>query len=146
MSLAPLPRPRNLDDVHALILLIAERIERVVNGQLEQAQQIGHIAATVARLELAKPYRDPEASWHDFDPQVQEFRAILRERVQDRRDPMDSDRARAIAEKAVQSAKDREGAEALQAWHRRFWTVALMVTGGTILAVLGYVARWLIER
>lgn len=102
------PRPKNLDDVHARLVSIESDVAVVrevvqsIGGQVGDlmARAINEDTAGVPRPPRA-PFRDPESSYHDFDPDLAEYRRALKARIKDP-SRFDSERARAQIHKAIQ--------------------------------------------
>jgi hypothetical protein len=137
MSAQPLPKPRSLDDVHAALTQLSQRIQIVADAQLDMSEQLGKFMRDSAKAQM-QAHRERETSWHDFDEQVAEFRNTLSERVKNPSDRFDSDRARAIATDAIQRARSDDKAARYDAFWRAFWKVAVTVIAGIVLAALAF--------
>lgn len=139
MTLRNIPRPRNVDQLAELVLGLSARIDTVSNGYMSVSQQIGALTAEVAEMRsvFRPPYREREASIHDFDPLVAEFRNALRDGVKDEARPrFDSTRAKAIASEAVQLAKLGDKAKAYDTLRNTVVRVAVGVAVGVIVAMV----------
>lgn len=64
-------------------------------------ERLDSIERNAATPPAVPPMRDPESSYHDFDPAVRTLRAVLRERVRDERDPLGEVHARELVERVV---------------------------------------------
>lgn len=140
MSLRNIPRPRSVDQLAELIIALAARLDTVANGQLSVSQQIGALTAELAEMRTfirPGPYREREASIHDFDPLVAEFRNALKEGVKDAARPQfDSTRARAIANEAVHMARQGDKARAYDTLRSTVVRVAMGVIVGVLVAMV----------
>lgn len=122
MTVATIPRPRTLDEVYLAIQTLDKRTQTLSEGVGENSTQIGRLAAEVAGLRHdmvsrslptippLPPMRDPDASIHDWDTDVSQLRAALREAVKDPHKPFNSSHARAIVQEGIQKAKQDEKA------------------------------------
>lgn len=156
MTVSQLRRPRSFDDVHANEVLLAERMDRIVEAQLASSQQYGLIMAAIAQLEKAVekqqlgPMRERESSYHDWDAELAEMDRILKTRVKDPRDRMNSERAKAIAREAVAVAKGEEAQLALGEQKRRAAEIRTHVIAGVLVGVvmliIGLMVGWLTKR
>jgi hypothetical protein len=88
-------------------------ILRCIDAVLHMQHDLGRHLAAITRIErrllqveaTGPSMRDPDSSWHDYDADWERARLILRDKVKDPRDPMDSDRVRALAKDALLSVE-----------------------------------------
>jgi hypothetical protein len=124
-------------------------IVRLVDGILSLEQSIakamvtmGDLSTRVALLErprLMTPQQDdPEISSHDWNALLREAGHELSKRVQDPRDHLDSDRAKAIAREVYQASRTEDDLKAYRAAGARVWKIAfaLMSAALTIMVSL----------
>jgi hypothetical protein len=136
-----------------------ERVARVVSVEAREIakfakalrEHVSSVDARVVTLEQSDsmapaPVREEMPSHHDWSEELSRLSTELTARVKDKRDPMTSDRAAAIAAGVVREAED---AHELGRWRwRKGWAqrMGTEIVKAALLLVLGYVAsRWLLR-
>jgi hypothetical protein len=122
--------------------------DRVEALRAETARNAADLARHDARITaLEQPtMRNELPSHHDWSEELQRLSSELTARVKDKRDPMTSDRAKAIAADVVRTAED---AHELGQWRlRKGWVqrIGTKVVEWAVIAVLAYLASRLIPR
>ena len=150
----PLPRPHNLDEVYGLILAISQRVDGlsqrmdvIVNGQLEMSGQIGRIVAAISGVELAianlrsafEPIRARTASAHELEQVAERIERKAEDIIEAAEEITSPGVVKTTSDPVRDMIKRVRGEEALanqerEAADRR--AIKRQVIGGVILAIL----------
>jgi hypothetical protein len=136
-----------------------ERVARVVSVEAREIAKFAkalreHVTSVDARVvsleksdsEAPGPMREELASHHDWSEELSRLSTELTARVKDKRDPMTSDRAKAIAADVVREAED---AHELGRWRlRKGWAqrMGTEIFKWLVLFVLGWLAAHYIAK
>lgn len=152
-SVSRIPRPTSLDDVWKALTMLAETVARldgrvtiVANGQNETSQHIGELLGEIAGMKRAwqiagapTPYRSPDASWHDYDAQLAEFRSIIDKQIKDPSRPdRNSEWAKKLIKEGIKQAHVDDKARVYDNVIKASWKVAIAIVTLALTALLAH--------
>lgn len=127
-----------------LQLDLEDKEHRLTALERDRAEREKMSSSSPPPMPTVPPYRDPEQSYHDFDPAVKALRNSIAKRVKDKSDPLDTKKAIDFVLQVEHAVEDRKE---LDTW--RFikslpgkavehWVIALLAgalgLGGSALA------------